>query len=48
MIRPHDHNLKNSDMNLNIRLLKSEYLKICIGYNGSSKLPSPSEIMLRV
>ena len=47
MIRPHDHNLKNSDMNLNIPFLKSECLKICIGYNGSNKLPSEIK-MLRV
>ena len=35
MIRPHDHNLRNSDMNLYIPFPKTEYLKRCIGYNGA-------------
>ena len=44
MIRPHHHNLQNSDMNLyNISFPKTGYLKKCIGYNGAklwNELPS--------
>ena len=43
MTRPHDHNLRNSDMNLYILFPKTDYLKKCIGYNGAklwNELPS--------
>ena len=33
--RPHDHNLRNSEMNLYIPFPNSECLKKCIGYNGA-------------
>ena len=31
IIRPHYHNLRNSNMNLYIPFPKTDYLKICIG-----------------
>ena len=43
VIRPHDHNLRNSEMNLYIPFPNSEYLKKCIGYNGAklwNRLPN--------
>ena len=43
VIRPHDHNLRNSNMNLYIPFPKTDYLKKCIGYNGAklwNELPS--------
>ena len=43
MIRPHDHNLRNFNMNLYIPFPKTDYLKKCISYNGAklwNELPS--------
>ena len=45
VIRPHDHNLRNSNMNLYIPFPKTDYLKKCIGYNGAKlRNELPSEI----
>ena len=35
IIKSHDHNLRNYDMNLYIPFPKTEYLKKCAGYNGT-------------
>jgi hypothetical protein len=35
VVRPHDYNLRNSDVQLNLPLPKTEYLKKSIGYRGA-------------
>ena len=35
VIRSHDHNLRNFEMNLYTLFPNSEYLKKCISYNGA-------------
>ena len=34
VVRPHDYNLRNSDMKLNLPFPKTEYLKKSISFNG--------------